>query len=79
MDVDPNEACTFWYANEYYDSTSSAGWKTRIVSLKMPICQGELSQQNLAPVYSVILSKFKGRSSQSLAPVYYTITNKPAH
>lgn len=38
MDVDPVDGCTFWYTTEYYDTTSAAGWKTRISSFKHPSC-----------------------------------------
>ena len=38
MSVDPLDDCTFWYTNEYYESTSQAGWKTRILSFKFPSC-----------------------------------------
>jgi hypothetical protein len=39
MAVDPTDDCTFWYTQEYYSSTSVAGWKTRIGSFKFPSCQ----------------------------------------
>jgi hypothetical protein len=32
MAVDPSDDATFWYTNQYYASTSSQGWKTRIAS-----------------------------------------------
>jgi hypothetical protein len=38
MDVDPADDCTFWYTTEYYDQTSTAGWKTKITSFKNPSC-----------------------------------------
>ena len=38
MAVDPVDDCTFWYTTEYYSATSSAGWKTRIASLKFDSC-----------------------------------------
>ena len=38
MTVDPVDDCTFWYTNEYYSSTSAAGWKTRIGHFKFPSC-----------------------------------------
>ncbi len=38
MSVDPTDDCTFWYAQEYYDSASSADWKTRIASFRFPTC-----------------------------------------
>jgi hypothetical protein len=36
MDVDPARPCAFWFTTLYYETTSSAGWKTRIVELRAP-------------------------------------------
>ena len=36
--VDPVDDCTFWFTTEYYKSTSSANWTTRIASFKFPNC-----------------------------------------
>jgi len=38
MSVDPLDDCTFWYTQEYYQTTSSSGWQTRIGSFKFPAC-----------------------------------------
>jgi len=38
MAVDPLDDCTFWYTQEYYSTTSSSGWKTRIASFRTPVC-----------------------------------------
>ena len=38
MTVDPTDDCTFWYTNEYYSTTSSSNWQTRIGSFKFPSC-----------------------------------------
>ena len=38
MSVDPVADCTFWYTQEYYASTSSFDFKTRIAAFKMPSC-----------------------------------------
>ena len=38
MSVDPTDDCTYWYTQEYYVTTSSAGWQTRIGSFKFPSC-----------------------------------------
>ena len=38
MTVDPVDDCTFYYANEYYATTSSANWKTRIGYFKFSEC-----------------------------------------
>ncbi|MBI3457802.1 MAG: DUF11 domain-containing protein [Candidatus Rokubacteria bacterium] len=40
LSVDPVDGCTFWYTQEYYSATSSAGWKTRIASFTLPLCGG---------------------------------------
>ncbi len=38
MDVDPDNDCTFWYTHEYYEVTSLAGWRTRVLSFSLPGC-----------------------------------------
>ena len=38
MSVDPVDDCTFWYVNQYYDTTGSTDWQTRIGSFKFPLC-----------------------------------------
>ncbi len=38
MSVDPTNGCTFWYANEYYPSSSAVQWHTRINSFTFPGC-----------------------------------------
>ncbi len=45
MSVDPTDDCTFWYTQEYYDTTipappyaPSMNWQTRIGSFKFPTC-----------------------------------------
>lgn len=35
LSVDPADDCTFWYTNEYYESTAAADWRTRIGSFKL--------------------------------------------
>ncbi|HEX8993529.1 MAG TPA: hypothetical protein VF784_17755, partial [Anaerolineales bacterium] len=37
MTVDPTDDCTFWYTNEYYETTGG-NWQTRIGSFKFPSC-----------------------------------------
>jgi Carboxypeptidase regulatory-like domain len=43
MGVDPVDDCTFWYTQEYYASTSSSSWQTRIGAFRFPSCS------NLSP------------------------------
>jgi len=38
MTVDPVDDCTFWYTNEYYQTTSSLNWRTGITSFRFPSC-----------------------------------------
>jgi hypothetical protein len=38
MTVDPKDDCTFWYVNEYYQTSSAIGWHTRIGSFRLPGC-----------------------------------------
>ena len=38
MSVDPVDDCTFWYTTEYYETTTSFDFKTRICSFRFPDC-----------------------------------------
>ena len=38
MGLDPQDGCTFWFTTEYMQTTSSAGWQTRVGSFKFPSC-----------------------------------------
>ncbi len=38
LGIDPVDDCTFWYTQEYYSSTSSSGWQTRIGAFRFPSC-----------------------------------------
>ncbi len=40
MTVDPVDDCTFWYTQEYVQTTGSATWKTRIGSFRVTTCGG---------------------------------------
>ena len=41
MTVDPVDDCTFWYVNEYFDTTqfTTPTWQTRISNFKLPNCK----------------------------------------
>jgi hypothetical protein len=39
LSVDPDDDCTFWYTNEYLQTTGSFNWSTRIGSFKLNGCQ----------------------------------------
>ncbi|HMT08085.1 MAG TPA: VCBS repeat-containing protein [Pyrinomonadaceae bacterium] len=38
MNIDPLDDCTFWYTNEYYATTSTTAYASRIASFKFPNC-----------------------------------------
>lgn len=41
MNIDPTDDCTFWYVNEYYQTTDPVrlrNWQTRIGSFRLPGC-----------------------------------------
>lgn len=41
MSIDPVDDCTFWYTNQYYESSTTAAtgnWQTRIGAFKFPGC-----------------------------------------
>ena len=38
LTVDPLDDCTFWYTQEYYATTGSFKWRTRIGDFKFPTC-----------------------------------------
>ncbi len=46
LTVDPVDDCTFWFTSEYYATTGTFAWKTRIGSFKFPSC-------SLAPGFSL--------------------------
>lgn len=38
MAIDPSDDCTFWYTQEYYKTTGSFRFNTRLASFKFPSC-----------------------------------------
>jgi hypothetical protein len=38
MSIDPTDDCTFWYTQEYIQTTGGAPWRTRIGSFRIPSC-----------------------------------------
>jgi len=40
LTIDPVDDSTFWYTNEYYSTTSSFNWRTRIGSFQLPPSTG---------------------------------------
>jgi hypothetical protein len=40
LTIDPVDDCTFWYTTEYYLTTGTFNWRTRIGNFKYPSCGG---------------------------------------
>lgn len=43
MVIDPTNDCTFYYVNEYYTTTSSKGWQTKIAAFQLDNCNADSS------------------------------------
>jgi hypothetical protein len=39
LTIDPKDDCTFWYTQEYYVSTGSFNWATRVGAFKFDTCK----------------------------------------
>ncbi|MBA3530352.1 MAG: carboxypeptidase regulatory-like domain-containing protein, partial [Ardenticatenales bacterium] len=77
LTVDPVDDCTFWYTQEYYDNSSSIGWKTRIGAFRFPTCtsapkgalEGQVTDDRGLPIPQAIVS----------AGALTTMTNAEGH
>ena len=54
MSVDPVDDCTFWYTQEYYATTSSFNWRTRVGNFRFPGCGG--ASPTATPTVAVTVS-----------------------
>ena len=84
MTLDPQDDCTFWYTQEYYQTTSSAGWRTRIGSFKFPSCTtgptGTLSgtvSEGATPIAGATVSVSGGVSTVTDASGNYAVLLPP--
>ncbi len=73
LSVDPVEECTFWYTQEYYATTSPAGWQTKIGSFRLPGCIHDLAVVKITAKATV-----KG-PGPVIAPVAVKIQNRGDH
>ena len=86
MNVDPTDDCTFWYTQEYYATTSSTGWATRVGKFKYPSCnaapKGTISGTITScssglPVSNANVAATGGFQRLSLGNGTYTMTVTP--
>ncbi|GAC1326688.1 MAG: hypothetical protein NVS2B16_19640 [Chloroflexota bacterium] len=65
LTVDPTDQCTFWYTTEYYATSGSFAWNTRIGSFSFPGCTAGPTTPTATP-------------TATNTPVPPTATNTPA-
>ena len=81
MAVDASDGCTFWYTQEYYATTGSAPWQTRIGSFKFPSCttaptsvlQGTVTDSGSAPIAGATIDVSGGYTTTTDAVGHYAI------
>jgi len=89
MSVDPADECTFYFTSEYYATTASSSWRTRVCSFKFDNCGGQdyalvsespkriemcMATDTTAPSYTLRAGVLNGFSS----PVSLTANGVPA-
>ncbi len=78
LTVDPVDDCTFWYTNEYIQTTGSAPWQTRIGSFKFDNCsigpQGAINGQvtNASNSQPIVGAKVSASSSPTQTSTAYS-------
>ena len=86
MAIDPADDCTFWYTQEYFKTTSSSSWWTRIGSFRFPSCTsgpagavaGTVTVSGAGtPLAGVNVQLGVARGTQTLADGTYQFTSVP--
>lgn len=79
MNIDPKDDCTFWFTQEYYETTSSSGWQTRIASFTFPSCTAQETgylegtvTDGINPVANAVIT-VQGFSTMTNASGYYKL------
>lgn len=75
MSIDPADECTFWYSQEYYATTSSGGWSTRIGSFIFPGCTPPPKGQIAATITDCTSSAPIAGVNVSVAGGFFRSTN----
>ncbi len=81
MAVDPSDGCTFWYTQEYVQTTGSASWQTRIGSFKYPSCSagavgaisGTVTDGASAPIAGATVAVSGGSTTITDAAGFYSV------
>ncbi len=79
MSVDPLDDCTFWYTQEYIQTTGSWNWRTRIAAFKFPNCslgpRGRLTGTVTDSATSTGIAEAQIQASASLTQTGSTTSN----
>ncbi len=85
LNIDPVDDCTFWYVNEYYITSSSSGWQTRIGAFKFDECgtpgfsiNSTPASQSICTVDNAIFQVDVGSIALFNNPVTLSVTGEPA-
>jgi PKD domain/Kelch motif len=51
MAVDPSDDCTFWYTQEYIQTSGTVNWQTRVAAFKFPDCSVQAPAISVDPTF----------------------------
>ncbi len=82
MQVDDFDGCTFWYTTEYYETTGSFDWRTKIGSFKFPTCaigpqgtvEGTVTASNGTPIAGARVETQEGGGTLTDENGHYSLT-----
>jgi hypothetical protein len=72
MTVDPSDDMTLWYTGEYYSTTTSFNWRTRIASF-------QLTGGSQPPDFSLSISPASQQIGRNGGTLTYTVTITPVN
>ena len=74
MTIDPVDDCTFWYTQEYYATTSSFNWRTRVVNFKFDNCGATSDTVTIGKaIYSTANSQLQVQATDSNPAAVLTV------
>lgn len=82
MQVDDFDGCTFWFTTEYYETTGSFDWRTKIGSFKFPTCaigpqgtiEGTVTDSDSNPIAGARVETQTGGGTQTDENGHYSLT-----
>jgi uncharacterized repeat protein (TIGR01451 family) len=85
LTVDPVDDCTFWYTNEYYSTTASFNWRTRIGTFKFSDCNavapgtltGTVTNSSSTAIGGALVQVAGGPSTTTNGSGQYTLSLAP--